>query len=149
MTGFDLSLIMSDERWQSVSLDLDALLAEIVSAESLGDTEKQLALVLTNDTHIAEMNAMFRGKNKPTNVLSFPSDEEDEWGDVIVSFDTIAREAEEQHKVFESHAKHMIVHGVLHLLGYDHMEDVEAEEMEAKEVAILAQVGIENPYDTV
>ena len=107
--------------------------------------DMEIAIVLANDEEIRELNKQFRGKNKPTNVLSFPNEEEP-LGDVILSYDTIEREAEEQGKTFRDHAAHLIVHGVLHLLGFDHENARDAKKMEAIEVKLLSELGISNPY---
>lgn len=106
----------------------------------------ELSVVLTNDEEIQELNKNFRNKDKPTNVLSFPG-EEDILGDIILSRETLEREALEQKKSFENHVTHMIIHGFLHLLGYDHMNDEEAHEMEGLEIEILEKLNIENPYE--
>lgn len=113
-----------------------------------------LAVVFTNNTEMQELNDRFRGKNIPTNVLSFPADmdalqpvEQDIiLGDIILAYGVVAEEAAAQGKPFAHHMTHMIVHGLLHLLGYDHMHDAEAEEMEAYERRILADFGIPDPY---
>lgn len=107
----------------------------------------EVSIVLTDDAHIQALNRDYRGKDKPTNVLSFPQDEPSLLGDVIIAYETIAREAEEQNKSFSDHFTHMLVHGTLHLLGYDHEAEAEAEEMEALEVAILSDIGVKNPYE--
>jgi probable rRNA maturation factor len=110
------------------------------------DTE--VSIVLTDDTNIQTLNRDYRGKDKPTNVLSFPQDDAPGMlGDIVLAHETILREAEEQDKDFDSHLKHLVVHGCLHLLGYDHENDEDAEEMEALEVAILQKIGVKNPYN--
>lgn len=103
-------------------------------------------VALMDDAAMRELNHQFRGKDKPTNVLSFPTGDEDELGDMALALETIAREAVEQHKPFEAHLTHLVVHGTLHLLGYDHEVPAEAKVMEAAEISILARMGIENPY---
>ena len=107
----------------------------------------EVSIVLTNDTHIRTLNRDYRGKDKPTNVLSFPQDEPALLGDIIIALETIQREAEEQRKSFDNHFTHMLVHGCLHLMGFDHITDNEAKEMETLEVQILKQLNIKNPYE--
>ena len=125
--------------------------------------ECEVSFLFTDDAVIQDLNARFRNKDKPTNVLSFPSldinpydfsdrpnvMEEGEaliLGDVILAYETVVKEAEEQKKTVESHVKHLIVHSALHLLGYDHIEDIDAKEMEGKEIEILEKMGVKNPY---
>ena len=103
-------------------------------------------IALMDDGQMRVLNHQFRGKDKPTNVLSFPCDDDGELGDIALALETIAREAVEQSKPFHDHLVHLVVHGVLHLLGMDHEEKTEAEAMEAEEISILARKGIENPY---
>lgn len=105
-----------------------------------------MAVVLANDKRLKALNGQFRGKDKATNVLSFP-DEEEPFGGIALALETIQREAKEQEKPFINHAKHMILHGFLHLLGYDHQSDREARLMERLETAILADMAIPNPYE--
>lgn len=99
-----------------------------------------------DDTEIRELNHQFRGQDKPTNVLSFPDGVDGYLGDIAISLETIKREAIEQQKSPDDHLAHMVVHGVLHLLGYDHENDADATEMETLEINILAKMGIDNPY---
>lgn len=106
----------------------------------------EIAVVLADDKFVQALNRQYRGKNKPTNVLSFPSDEEGELGDLILAIETIEKEAQEQKKKFRNHAIHLLVHGFLHLLGYDHLEKKQAEIMECLEVKILKRLGVSNPY---
>lgn len=116
-----------------------------------------VSIALVDDVVIQDLNARFRKKDTPTNVLSFPSANLSpdnfsllpavcELGDVIVARETIAREATEQGKEFINHAGHMVVHGVLHLLGYTHDNDVDAQRMESLELTILQACGIADPY---
>lgn len=107
----------------------------------------------TDNEEIQQLNRDFRQKDRPTNVLSFPFEipdflEEEIFtlGDIIIAMPVIESEAQEQEKQIENHLAHMVVHGILHLLGFDHIEDEDAEEMEALEIAILAKLGIDNPY---
>ncbi|MGV3491514.1 MAG: rRNA maturation RNase YbeY [Devosia sp.] len=117
--------------------------------EIVGVTE--LSVVLTDDAEQRELNREWRGIDKSTNVLSFPQIEPFEpisglMGDIILARETLVREAEEEGVSFEDHFTHLVVHGFLHLLGYDHIEDDEAEEMEGLETQILASLGIADPY---
>ncbi|RPJ67161.1 rRNA maturation RNase YbeY [Alteromonas sediminis] len=98
-----------------------------------------------------ELNSTYRGKNKPTNVLSFPFEHVPDvpiplLGDLVICVPVIIREASEQNKTLQAHFAHMIIHGTLHLLGYDHIQDEEAEEMESLEIQLLAELGIDDPY---
>ncbi|SON58204.1 Endoribonuclease YbeY [Hartmannibacter diazotrophicus] len=112
----------------------------------------EVAVVLTDDASIREINREHRGFDKPTNVLSFPMSPPDAKvfgpmvGDIVVARETVEREAAEAGIPFDHHFTHMIVHGILHLLGYDHIDDAEAEEMEGLETAILAHLAIPDPY---
>ena len=110
--------------------------------------ETELSVVLADDAFVQNLNRDYRDKDKPTNVLSFPQDTP-MLGDVVLAYETVKREAEEQDKGFEDHLAHLLVHGVLHLLGYDHEDDKQAEEMEALEVEILSRLSIKNPYENV
>lgn len=107
-----------------------------------------LAILLADDARLAELNLAFRSKVGPTNVLSFPAPQNPEgWlGDVALAYGTCRREAEAQGKRLEHHLQHLVAHGVLHLVGYDHEGDAEAAEMEALEVKILAGLGAPDPY---
>ena len=108
----------------------------------------ELSLVFTDDAHIRELNAAWRGKDKPTNVLSFPAEENDDryLGDVAIAYGVVRREARQSGKRFADHLTHLAVHGTLHLLGHDHMKPREAERMEGLEREILAEFGISDPY---
>jgi probable rRNA maturation factor len=107
-----------------------------------------LAILLADDAQLRALNASFRGKNKPTNVLSFPaSDGEPGYlGDIAMAYGTVRRESSTQAKLLAAHAAHLAAHGVLHLLGYDHEDASEARIMEALETALLAGLGIADPY---
>jgi probable rRNA maturation factor len=138
------------EEWRDDVETVVALAAAAADAEIADDAE--LSLLLTDDAAIRVLNRDHRHLDKPTNVLSFPQDdpEADAYGpllgDIVVAHETVMREAVEEGISFHDHFLHMIVHGFLHLVGYDHMNDDEAEEMEGLETAILARLGIANPY---
>lgn len=119
----------------------------------LGIRDWEVTVVLADDAFIKELNKTFRGKNKPTNVLSFPSSPTTNpqppiphLGDIVLAFETVEREAKEQNKSFRAHAQHLLVHGVLHLLGHDHEKNKDAAAMETLEVKILKKLGVSNPY---
>lgn len=109
-------------------------------------TYAELSVLLTDDETLHRLNHDFRGKDKPTNVLSFPSGEKAYLGDIAVSLDTVARESQEQGKKPAHHLIHMLVHSILHLLGHDHEKEQDATHMEQKEIEILQRLGINNPY---
>jgi probable rRNA maturation factor len=117
--------------------------------------EAELAVMLTDDAGIRTLNSNWRGIDKPTNVLSFPAlqpsgpsgpnDAPRLLGDIAIAYETTRKEADEEQKPFDHHLSHLAVHGFLHLIGYDHEKDDDAEAMEALEQEILAQLGIPNP----
>lgn len=113
--------------------------------------EAELSIRIVENDESQSLNHQYRGKDKPTNVLSFPADLPDHielplLGDLIVAAEVVENEAKQQHKPLKAHWAHMVVHGCLHLLGYDHINDEEAEEMEGLETQILADLGYPDPY---
>lgn len=149
-------------------LDWDMLGANAAAAAvaqtpfgGLADAEAviEIAVRLTDDAEVHQLNAQYRGKDKPTNVLSFPMIDPDDFaalantddgevllGDIMLAYQTCAREAEEKGIALAAHATHLALHGMLHLLGHDHIDEADAEIMEALEVKALANLGIDNPY---
>ena len=111
-------------------------------------TEGSVVVLLTDDAAVRDLNARFRDKDQPTNVLSFPAarNPEAHLGDVALAYEVCAAEAEAQGKPLAHHLQHLVAHGVLHLLGYDHISDEEAEEMEGLERVVLAGLGVPDPY---
>jgi probable rRNA maturation factor len=112
----------------------------------------EVAIRIVDEAESAELNRTYRHKSGPTNVLSFPFEvpegvPNELLGDLVICAAVVEREAEEQGKSLEAHWAHMVVHGMLHLQGYDHIEDSEAEAMEAEEIVILAKLGFQNPYE--
>ena len=119
--------------------------------DGLRGEDTEISLRLVDELEMSELNRNWRGKTGPTNVLSFPSDLPPELelpllGDIVVCVPVVRREATEQNKSLEAHWAHMLVHGTLHLLGYDHIQEDEAEAMEARESAVLAALNYPCPY---
>lgn len=144
-----VSLIIDvrDARWKKSLRPYRKTITNACNAALAACKIKQgdLAVVLADDDFVQQLNATYRGKNKPTNVLSFEGENE-ALGDIILAFETIASEAEQQEKTFRDHTIHLVVHGVLHLLGHDHMKQNEANIMEALEIKILKKLEVANPY---
>jgi len=152
--GADIAIAIEGGDWPDEPV-LDALVKAAARAveESLGEdfSGRELSLLFTDDAEIGSLNADWRGKPKPTNVLSFPAAampgmDEPPLGDIAFGYETVRREADEAHLTLADHITHLLVHGLLHLLGHDHEVTTEAEAMERLEVAILARLGIADPY---
>jgi probable rRNA maturation factor len=146
-----IDISVEDKAWAAAG-DVDALARAAIDtalAES-GDAlpeNAELSIVLCNDAFIAALNEKWRGIAKPTNVLSFPVEvDSPALGDIVIAYETVAREALEDGKTLRDHLSHMIVHGFFHLLGFDHETDDEAEAMEALEARTLAALGIASPF---
>lgn len=137
---------------QAEALAAAAVRAAFEEAGLVARPDAELALTLTDDARVRALNAEWRGRDAPTNVLTFPAVEPEETpdaamlGDVILAFETIAREAGEQDKPLGDHFAHLVVHGVLHLFGHDHLDDTQADAMEAIEIRALARIGVPDPY---
>lgn len=121
--------------------------------QSITEKEFELTIRIVNSDESQQLNNQYRGKNKPTNVLSFPFEVPEGidlnlLGDLVVCAPVVQEEASEQKKTLVDHWAHMVIHGCLHLLGYDHINDDEAEEMETLEINILAKLTINNPYES-
>jgi probable rRNA maturation factor len=143
-----VDILLNSQLWRGHEEVLSKALAAAAAEEGKHGT---VSLLLGDDVSIAELNKQFRGKNGPTNVLSFPPapgeiSEPGFLGDIALAAETIVEEANFQGKRFENHAAHLVVHGFLHLVGYDHEKPADAEVMEARERVILASIGIEDPY---
>lgn len=160
--------VIEDDRWEAFGLETLATRAveTAMVALDLPTDGFTLCLMGCDDARILELNGDFRGKAKPTNVLSWPSaerasddeggmpeapepgaaDDPEPLGDIAISYDTCAAEAAEAGKPMADHVTHLVVHGLLHLLGYDHIREGDATLMEATEVRILAQLGLSDPY---
>lgn len=160
--------VIEDARWEAFGLPVVAERAARATLAGAGLPVGgfSISLMGCDDARIAVLNADFRGKPQPTNVLSWPSEERgsdaagdvprrpmagpaeepEPLGDIAIAWETCAREADEQGKPFADHVTHLIVHGILHLLGYDHVEEADAALMEEREVGILASLGVSDPY---
>jgi probable rRNA maturation factor len=129
--------------------------AAAVSAE-LGLTRSEACVALSSDAQVAQLNATYRGKPAPTNVLAFPASKQAPavagqargLGDIVLAAETVSREAAALGLPLNSHLQHLVVHGLLHLIGYDHAQVEEAQAMETLEIRILERLGIANPYET-
>ncbi|MCL1902040.1 MAG: apolipoprotein N-acyltransferase [Alphaproteobacteria bacterium] len=133
-----------DPRFNDYKIDFARIARATLRAAGNKNPDVEISIVLTDDSEIKKLNKKYRGKDAPTNVLSFETGDSELLGDVFISFDTVTKESEE--KTFANHATHLVVHGILHLLGYDHMNDADADIMEELEVKILKKLGIDNPY---
>ncbi|MGY3531703.1 putative rRNA maturation factor [Bradyrhizobium sp. USDA 4452] len=152
-------VLVTAECWQAEP-DADAVIHRAIeAAAAIADADvadAELAVMLTDDAGIRTLNANWRSIDKPTNVLSFPAlqpegaggegDAPRMLGDIAIAYQTTRREADEEQKPFDHHLSHLAVHGFLHLIGYDHENDDDAENMEALEREILASLGIPDPY---
>jgi probable rRNA maturation factor len=160
--------VIEDPRWEAFGLPglAERAARAALAVAGLGLEGFQIVVMGGDDARVATLNADFRGKPKPTNVLSWPSeDRAPDWpgeppvlpspgsaedpeslGDIALAWETCAREAEAQEKPLADHVTHLVVHGILHLLGYDHMGDADAALMEGLEVRILATLGVSDPY---
>ena len=156
-----IDISLQDPEWERIG-DIEKIirqaiertLATAMMPKTAIGRDLEVSIVLANDDLIQVLNREYREKDTPTNVLTFATLDSEEistdgvlnLGDVILSFQTIQREAQEQGKFILDHVKHMTIHGVLHLLGYDHINDDEANDMETAEIGILAGLGVQNPY---
>ncbi len=163
-----VDVIVEDDRWHAVGIERIAAKAFHATLRQLGldGAFWEISLLACDDAKISTLNADFRGKPQPTNVLSWPNAEraarvagatpilpnaedqmiDDELGDIAIAYETCAREAKEAGKTMQDHVTHLIVHGILHVLGYDHVRDADATLMEGLESRILGNMGIADPY---
>ncbi len=138
---------IEDEAWTAAVPDAVAVV-ERAATVALGAVEGDVVVLLTDDAAVHDLNLRFRDRDRPTNVLSFPAAESaaPHLGDLVLALGVCAAEAAAQGKSLADHLTHLTVHGVLHLLGRDHVEEVEAEAMEAEERTLLASLGVADPY---
>ena len=141
-----VDVVLLDAAWAKALPGVERLVRKAARA-ALGTRVKSLTVALSDDRHVRTLNKRDRRKDKPTNVLSYPSGEKAFLGDVVLARQTVWREAREQKKAPADHLAHLVVHGTLHLLGHDHeTSDADAERMEALERRILKRLGITDPY---
>ena len=140
------------DAWTGALAEAETVVSRAAQA-ALGSVGGDVVVLLTDNETVRDLNARFRDKDKPTNVLSFPAPELPELlgaaphlGDIVLAYGVCADEAVAQKKTLPDHLSHLVVHGVLHLLGRDHEDEAEAEEMEAEEREILAGIGVADPY---
>ncbi len=152
--GLSLDLRIADSRWEALG-DVDALAANVLGrAATRMKTGGELAILFTDDAEMQTLNRQWRGLDKPTDVLSFPSEQPEipgqpqYLGDIALGYETALRDAETMHRPFAGHISHLLIHGFLHLLGYDHIETKDAQVMEPLEADILASLGWPDPYAT-
>jgi probable rRNA maturation factor len=141
-----INIVLLDPAWTRVLPGVERLVRKAARAAA-GNRKRSLTIALADDQRVRALNARDRGKDKPTNVLSYPSGQRAFLGDVLLARQTVWREAKSQGKTPADHVTHLVVHGTLHLMGYDHETgDADAERMEALERRILARLGIADPY---
>jgi probable rRNA maturation factor len=160
-------ITIDEKLWKTqpnISAQIKSLIKQIVPQTTLATIKKiEISILLTNDKQIQELNKNYRHKDKPTNVLSFPLldgkkikngnleklDLNGDYlalGDIVIAYETILKEAAEQNKTFQNHLTHLLIHSLLHLIGFDHEKEKDAEIMEELEIKILKNLGIKNPY---
>jgi probable rRNA maturation factor len=146
-----IDILVQSPLWKAQRSAKAVLRRAVAEAASVARTGGELAIVLTDDSAIRALNRDWRRKDEATNVLSFPAADRragaaHHLGDIVIAYQTTAREAKAERKPFRHHLAHLAVHGFLHLAGYDHEADDEAEVMEGLEIAILARLRVPNPY---
>lgn len=140
---------IEEKAWQKVLPNFYQVVDNCLMAvdQQLG-LQGEISFLLTNDEGIKKLNKKYKSKDKPTNVLSFPQNEKGLVGDIIIALETVQKEAHEQEKSFYDHFCHMVVHGLVHLLGYDHEKSKKAQkEMESIEIEILSILGVDDPFN--
>lgn len=150
MPKHSIAVIQPDRFWpRDLARYVPSIVQFVLAAEKVKG-EQNVTVALSSDARVRVLNRDWRGMDKPTNVLSFPMHEqtpEGYWlGDIVLARQTLEREARAEGKPLKHHFMHLLVHGTLHLLGYDHMKESEAKIMEAKEIKLLAKLGVPNPY---
>lgn len=141
------------ESFEDIEKNIKKVFCYSIKKIDPGLNNYEVSILLSDNKRIQKLNKTYRKKDKPTNVLSFPSFDDVDLsgfrylGDVVVAYETVKDEAFSQNKTFKNHTLHLIVHAALHLLGFDHIDDVDAEKMEKLEINILKDLEIKNPYE--
>lgn len=143
-----LDLNVQNDAWRSLPALEDLVRTALNAAEHQTQKPGEVSVLLTSNAEMQRLNQQFRGKDKPTDVLSFPADGMDApfLGDIALGYEVCAQDAATTGKSMPHHLTHLIIHGYLHLLGFDHINDADAEEMESLERLVLASLGIADPY---
>jgi probable rRNA maturation factor len=146
--ALSVDVLVQSPRWKEIRGAEAAVRKAInTAADEISSPDGEVAVVLTDDTAIRKLNKQWRRIDKATNVLSFPSSKGAPMlGDIVIAYETLARESRDEGKEFSHHLSHLAVHGFLHLMGYDHQTDSDAETMEELERAVLARLRIPDPY---
>jgi probable rRNA maturation factor len=162
-----IDIQMQSVLWKSHHPELKPLIKKLLLSvldaisqiNSYGKNPLEVSILLTDDKNMQQLNTQYRNKESPTNVLAFPLYSADDFnnlpstlpflalGDIVLSYEIINREAQQQNKPFMSHLTHLILHGLLHLFGYDHQTSIETKQMENLEIKILSLFAIPNPYE--
>ena len=151
----DIDIQVKEKRFYLKKLGLKSFCRRIVTAAWQGYEPAEVSVVLADDVFIHTLNRDYRGKDSPTNVLSFenatkpPKGQPWMAGDIIVAYQTLLREAKAQHKSFTAHLAHLLIHGTLHIQGYDHLTPAQAKPMENLETTLMQQLGFEDPYQNM
>lgn len=162
MTPYEIDISVQDQRWCVAIPEIETLtcaaITRILEQSEYSDKSPEVSIVLADNIFIQNLNKAYRYKDTPTNVLSFPQTEVNDTkaqpqpfinlGDIIIAYETIIKEAQDQNKTLTDHYTHMLIHGCLHLMHYDHQTDEQADIMETLEINILNTLDIKNPYET-
>ncbi len=144
-----VALVIEDKRWRKDEATLKLIRRAARSAlkeASRLQAGKGITILLADDARLRRLNRQFRGKNRATNVLSFNASDSSYLGDMAVALDSVEKQARAQKKSVPAHAAHLVVHGILHLIGYDHASETDAATMERLETIILSRLGLSDPY---
>jgi probable rRNA maturation factor len=145
-----MAVVIEDEDWRKEPTTLRLIRrAARLALDHAPRRPRAVTILLTSDKRLRELNHLFRGKDKPTNVLSFVSGDPAYWGDVAIALGVVRREARAQRKTVPAHAAHLAAHGILHLKGYDHAKKHDRASMERIEILILSRLGLPDPYAPV